>query len=34
MGTVESWPEPLIEHPGNVPSPFSPGSTDEGNSAV
>ena len=32
--TVESWPEPLIEHLGKVLSPFSPGSTGEGNSAV
>ena len=34
MGTVESCPEPLTEHLGKVLSPFSPGSTGEGNSAV
>ena len=32
MGTVDSWPQPLIEHLGKEP--VSPGSTGEGNSGV
>jgi len=32
MGTVESWPEPLIDHLGKGPG--QPGSTGEGNSPV
>jgi len=32
MGTVESWPEPLLEHPGK--GLVSPGSTGGDSSAV